>query len=169
MVILARMLQVVTLWLAGAMLAVPALAAKAGEAAPAFELTAANGQRVALADLRGRVVYVDFWASWCAPCRRSFPWMNAIAARYAGEGLTIVGINVDKRREDAERFLRDTPAAFTIAYDAQGTTPAAYAVAGMPSSYLVDRQGVIVDVEEGFHEARRAGVEARIRAALAQR
>jgi thiol-disulfide isomerase/thioredoxin len=167
MVAAARMLHVLAL--AGATLAMSAFAAKPGEPAPAFELTGANGERIALSALRGRVVYVDFWASWCAPCRRSFPWMNALAARYKGEGLAIVGINVDKRREDAERFLGDTPAAFTIAYDAQGATPAAYAVGGMPSAYLVDRRGVVVDVEEGFHEARRADVEAKIRAALAQR
>jgi cytochrome c biogenesis protein CcmG/thiol:disulfide interchange protein DsbE len=167
MVVAARMLHVLAL--ACVTLAVPALAAKPGEPAPAFELTDAHGERIALSALRGRVVYVDFWASWCAPCRRSFPWMNALAARYKGEGLAIVGINVDKRREDAERFLGDTPAAFTIVYDAQGATPAAYAVAGMPSAYLVDRRGVVIDVEEGFHEARRADIEAKVRAALAQR
>lgn len=165
----APLLQRVALLLLGAVLASSALAAKPGEAAPAFDLTGANGERVALAALRGHVVYVDFWASWCAPCRRSFPWMNALAARYKGEGFMVVGINVDKRREDAERFLRDTPAAFTVAYDADGSTPAAYAVAGMPSSYLVDRNGVVVDVEEGFHEGRRADIEAKIRAALAHR
>jgi thiol-disulfide isomerase/thioredoxin len=165
----APLLQRVALSLVGAVFAASTLAAKPGEPAPAFDLTGANGERIALAGLRGRVVYVDFWASWCAPCRRSFPWMNALAARYKGEGFAVVGINVDKRREDAERFLRDTPAAFTIAYDADGSTPAAYAVGGMPSSYLVDRNGVVVDVEEGFHEGRRADIEAKIRAALAQR
>jgi cytochrome c biogenesis protein CcmG, thiol:disulfide interchange protein DsbE len=142
-------------------------AANPGAPAPPFALSTASGETVALAALRGRVVYVDFWASWCAPCRRSFPWMNAMQARYAGEGLAIVGVNVDKRRADAERFLRDTPASFTIVYDAEGTTPAAYDVKGMPSSYLIDRGGSVVAVEEGFHDERRAALEARIRALLA--
>jgi thiol-disulfide isomerase/thioredoxin len=143
-------------------------AATPGAAAPPFALPTAGGDTVSLAPLRGRVVYVDFWASWCAPCRRSFPWMNALQARYGKDGLAIVGINVDKRREDAERFLRDTPASFTVVYDAHGATPAAYDVKGMPSSYLIDRRGNVVAVEEGFHDERRDDVEARIRALLAQ-
>src|SRR5690348_7743592 len=148
--------------------AFPVRAATPGTAAPAFALPTASGETVSLAPLRGRVVYLDFWASWCTPCRRSFPWMNALQARYGQEGLSIVGVNVDKRREDAQRFLRDTPASFTIVYDAQGRTPAAYDVKGMPSSYLIDRKGNIVAVEEGFHDERRDDVEARIRALLAQ-
>ena len=145
-----------------------ARAATPGSAAPPFTLPDAAGEAVSLAPLRGRVVYVDFWASWCTPCRRSFPWMNALQARYGKDGLAIVGINVDKRREDAERFLRDTPASFTVVYDAKGATPAAYDVKGMPSAYLVDRKGNVVAVEEGFHDERRDDVEAQIRALLAQ-
>ncbi|HET8875162.1 MAG TPA: TlpA disulfide reductase family protein [Casimicrobiaceae bacterium] len=154
--------------LAGLTCAASTHAANPGTPAPPFALSTASGETVALAALRGRVVYVDFWASWCTPCRRSFPWMNAMQARYAGEGLTVVGVNVDKRRVDAQRFLRDTPASFTVAYDAEGTTPSAYDVRGMPSSYLIDRQGNIAAVEEGFHDERRAALEARIRALLAQ-
>ena len=89
-------------------------------------------------------------------------------ARYAGEGLVVVGVNVDKRRVDAQRFLRDTPASFAVVYDAEGATPSAYDVRGMPSSYLIDRQGNIAAVEEGFHDERRVALEARIRALLAQ-
>jgi cytochrome c biogenesis protein CcmG/thiol:disulfide interchange protein DsbE len=154
--------------LAGLTYAASTHAANPGTPAPPFALSTASGETVALAALRGRVVYVDFWASWCTPCRRSFPWMNAMQARYAGEGLAIVGVNVDKRRVDAERFLRDTPASFAVVYDAEGATPAAYDVRGMPSSYLIDRQGNVAAVEEGFHDERRAALEARIRALLAQ-
>jgi cytochrome c biogenesis protein CcmG/thiol:disulfide interchange protein DsbE len=154
--------------LAGLIYAASTHAANPGTPAPPFALSTATGETVALAALRGRVVYVDFWASWCAPCRRSFPWMNGMQARYAGEGLAVVGVNVDKRRADAERFLRDTPASFTIVYDGEGATPAAYDVRGMPSSYLIDRQGNIAAVEEGFHDERRVALEARIRALLAQ-
>jgi thiol-disulfide isomerase/thioredoxin len=156
------------LLLASSIWAFSAQAATPGTPAPAFALPTASGEMVSLAPLRGRVVYVDFWASWCAPCRRSFPWMNELQARYGKDGLAIVGINVDKRREDAERFLRDTPASFTIVFDAQGKAPAAYDVKGMPSSYLIDRNGDVAAVEEGFHDERRNDVEARIRALLAK-
>jgi thiol-disulfide isomerase/thioredoxin len=159
----------VTLLVCALAAAAPARAVRMGDTAPAFELAQADGEPVALAKLRGSVVYVDFWASWCAPCKRSFPWMNALYDRHRGEGLVIVGVNVDKRRPDAERFLRDVPATFPIVFDAAGATPAAFDVKGMPSSYLVDRQGVVVAVEEGFHVERTEELEARIRALLAAR
>ena len=89
-----------------AALFVGAVSAKeVGKPAPAFDLPAAGAQKVRLADLKGRVVLVDFWASWCAPCKQSFPWMNEMQAKYGPKGLTIVGINVDKKREDADKFL----------------------------------------------------------------
>ena len=154
----------------GALAAAPeALAVRAGEPAPAFTLATSRGDAIDLAGLRGRVVYVDFWASWCTPCRRSFPWMNALHARYGSEGLAIVGINVDKRRADADRFLADVPAAFAIVFDPAGATPAAFDVKGMPSSYLIDRKGVVVAVEDGYHDDRQAVIEARIRALLEHR
>ena len=94
------------------LLATVARALVPGEAAPAFVLPTAAGETLDLASLRGKVVYVDFWASWCTPCRRSFPWMSDMQARYRDAGLVVVGVNVDKRRADAERFLDDVPPAF---------------------------------------------------------
>jgi thiol-disulfide isomerase/thioredoxin len=149
--------------------AAPAHAARIGDSAPAFELAMADGRPVSLASLRGNVVYVDFWASWCVPCKRSFPWMNALHDRHRGQGFAIVAINVDKRRPDAERFLRDVPATFPVVFDAAGATPAAFDVKGMPSSYLIDRNGIVVAVEEGFHDEHVGALEARIRALLAAR
>ena len=146
----------------------PARAVRVGEAAPAFELAQADGKPLSLAQLRGNVVYVDFWASWCAPCKRSFPWMNALHDQHR-DGLVIVGVNVDKRRSDADRFLRDVPATFPIVFDTSGATPAAFDVKGMPSSYLIDRNGVVIAVEEGFHDERAAALENRIRALLQSR
>jgi cytochrome c biogenesis protein CcmG/thiol:disulfide interchange protein DsbE len=143
-----------------------AAAVAPGEPAPAFVLPTATGEAVALEKLRGRVVYVDFWASWCAPCRRSFPWLSEMQAKYGARGLTVVGVNVDKRRADAERFLRETPAGFAVVYDEGGKTPAAFAVKGMPSSYLVGVDGRVVAVESGFRDERKAALEERIRALL---
>lgn len=151
-------------------LAVPvAEAVGIGDAAPALALPTAAGADVDLAKLRGTVVYVDFWASWCGPCKRSFPWMNEMARKYGARGFAVVAINVDKKREDAERFLKAAPAEFTVAFDAAGTSPAAWQVKSMPSSYLVDAGGRIVLVENGFKDDRKAEVEDRIRAAIAAR
>jgi thiol-disulfide isomerase/thioredoxin len=154
-----------------ALAAVPAVAGAVGvgESAPGFSLANAKGDTVALDRLKGQVVYVDFWASWCGPCKRSFPWMNELAERYGDKGFTVVAVNVDKKREDAERFLAGTPARFTVVYDAPGATPAAWAVKGMPSSYLVDRSGRVVMVEQGFRDEQKAAVEQRIRDLVAAR
>ena len=137
-----------------------------GETPPHFGLLDGKGDLVSLEHLRGRVVYVDFWASWCGPCRRSFPWMNELQRRYGDRGLTIIGVNVDKRRPDADRFLSQVPADFTIVFDAAGVTPSAWGVAGMPSSYLVDAQGKVAAVETGFADERKSAMEARIQKLL---
>jgi len=163
------------LWFArGALLAAmlcveAATAAGVGDPAPTFALPTSTGEPVALDKLKGRVVYVDFWASWCGPCRRSFPWMNELQHKYGERGLTIVGVNVDKRRPDAQRFLQQTPAEFTIVYDETGKTPEAYGVKGMPSSYLIDATGKVVAVESGFRDEQKAPIEERIRTLLAPR
>src|SRR5205807_6899132 len=112
----------------GALMATNAGAVDVGERAPSFALPTAAGDSVSLEHMRGRVVYVDFWASWCGPCRRSFPWMNEMQRRYGDRGLTIVGVNVDKRRPEADRFLGQVPASFTIVFDAAGVTPSAWGV-----------------------------------------
>ena len=153
----------------GLLLSTAAAAVDVGERAPAFALPTAAGDTVSLERLQGKVVYVDFWASWCGPCRRSFPWMNEMQRRYGDKGLAIIAINVDKKRPDATRFLTETPAEFTVVYDAAGAIPAVYGVKGMPSSYLVDARGNVVAIEQGFHDGSPAALEARISALIAQR
>ncbi len=145
--------------------ATSAFAAAVGENAPSFSLPTATGEPIALDTLRGKIVYVDFWASWCGPCRRSFPWMSEMHDKYAARGLAIVAINVDRKLADAERFLGQLPPArFAVVFDPAGVTPASYAVRAMPSSYLIDARGAIVEVESGFRDERKATLEARIRA-----
>ena len=152
-------------WLAAA----PVWAVAPGETAPPFALPDGGGATVSLDKLKGRVVYVDFWASWCAPCRRSFPWMAEMQRKYGPQGFTVVAINVDKKREDAAKFLAATPGAFTIVYDPVGTVPTAYDVKGMPTSYIVDRSGKVVSVDAGFRDDTKAAAEARIKAAVEAR
>ena len=152
--------------LVAALVAVPVAATEAGQPAPAFALPNAKGDTVSLERMRGKVVYVDFWASWCGPCRRSFPWMNEMQQKYGARGLVVVGVNVDKKRSDAERFLAQIPASFTIVFDEAGTTPAAYGVKGMPSSYVIDARGNVTFVERGFLDESRAVLEQKIADAL---
>jgi len=126
----------------------------------------ADGEIVTLAKLRGKVVYVDFWASWCGPCKKSFPWMAEMQKKYGASGFTVVAVNVDKKKADAERFLQAVPAPFTVVYDAGGATPTAWNVKGMPSSFVVDPKGNVALAEIGFRDDSAAELETRIKALL---
>lgn len=152
--------------LAAALAGAPgARAIEAGAGAPDFAL-AGRSAPVRLADYRGKYVYLDFWASWCAPCKRSFPWMGELQKRYGPAGLEVVAVNVDSTRGDAERFLAQTPAGFTVAFDPTGATPKAYAIKGMPSSVLIDPAGKVVAVHAGYNDAAARDIEGQIKLAL---
>jgi len=148
-------------------LAAPALATEAGQAAPTLQLPGSAGA-VDLADLKGRVVYLDFWASWCVPCRLSFPWMNDMQARYGARGLQVLAVNVDAKRAAADTFLAQVPARFAIAFDSAGDTPRRYGVKAMPTSVLVGPDGTVLQQHAGFRDDDRAALEAAIVAALAR-
>ena len=156
-----------TVMLLSCLAVLPARAVAPGENAPAFSLLDARGNLVALERLKGKVVYVDFWASWCGPCRQSFPWMNGLQQRYP-EQLVVVGVNVDRKRADADRFLQEHPAQFTVVFDAAGVTPSTWSVKAMPTSFLVDPNGKIVAVETGFEESKAGAMEERVRTLVAR-
>ena len=137
----------------------------ASETAPAFKVPSAKGM-VELDKLRGQVVYLDFWASWCTPCRKSFPWMNEMQHKYEKEGLTIVAVNLDKKRDLIDKFLKNTPADFTIAYDPGGQLAQTYKLVGMPTSYLIDRSGQIHETHVGFRKKDKDKLEAKIQGLL---
>jgi thiol-disulfide isomerase/thioredoxin len=141
--------------------------AVAAETAPNFALPTDKGT-LTLADLKGKVVYLDFWASWCPPCRKSFPWMNEMESRYARQGLAVVAVNVDKNPTLAAKFLDEVPAHFAVAYDQQGTVAESYHVPGMPSSFIIDRSGKIRTVHIGFREDESSALEETLRTALRQ-
>ncbi len=145
--------------LAGLLVASLAAAIELGQPAPDFELKDRGGEEVAVADFAGEVVYVDFWASWCGPCILSFPVMEDLHQRYADRGLKILAVNVDQRREDADSFLEKREVSFSVLFDGAGKTPADYAVKGMPTSYILDRQGRVVHIHEGFKKSDAAKIE----------
>jgi cytochrome c biogenesis protein CcmG, thiol:disulfide interchange protein DsbE len=149
-----------------AMQPAPALALEAGQRAPELAATGTNGLSLRLGALKGQVVLLDFWASWCGPCKKSFPWMNEMQEKYGPKGLRIVAINLDERREDADRFLAQVPAKFTIGFDSQGGTPGAYGVKGMPSSVLIGANGFVDSLHAGFRDEDMALMEQRIVSAL---
>jgi cytochrome c biogenesis protein CcmG, thiol:disulfide interchange protein DsbE len=122
-----------------------------------------------LATLRGQVVYLDFWASWCGPCRQSFPWMQALKNSYENQGLTIVAVNVDAERADAEKFLAQYKPTFDVRFDPQGKLAEFYNVKTMPSSVLIDRHGVTRFTHMGFTPADGAVYEAQLRELLAEK
>jgi cytochrome c biogenesis protein CcmG/thiol:disulfide interchange protein DsbE len=139
-----------------------------GESAPACAAPLLDDARtVNLAEYRGRVVYLDFWASWCGPCRESFPFMNELQHDLGGKGLQIVAVSVDKTADAARRFLARYPAQFTIALDAAAVCPAAYQLPGMPTSYLIDRTGAVRAVYAGFRPNDKAEIRRQVLELLA--
>ena len=126
---------------------------------------AAQGSEASPLDLskwRGQVVLLDFWASWCAPCRESFPWMARMREAYAGRGLVVVAVNLDENPEAAARFLAGARGDFVHLRDPEGRIAEAYAVAVMPSSLLFDREGRPVYRHEGFRSERTGEYERHI-------
>jgi thiol-disulfide isomerase/thioredoxin len=119
-----------------------------------------------LSDYHGKVVVLDFWASWCIPCRRSFPWMNEMQQKYADDGLVIIAVNLDKKTSEAEAFLQHYPAEFLIHFDHDRQLAREYAVEAMPSSFLIGRDGTIKDRHVGFKVAKTEEYEAAIVAEL---
>lgn len=133
------------------------------EQVPDLVFTGESGEPLPLSAFRGKLVYLDFWASWCAPCRQSFPWMQAMQERYGERGLVVLAVNVDREREEARQFLAGSPARFRVAYDPEGKTARTLKLKGMPSSYLIGRDGSILSSHIGFRETDRLPRENEIR------
>ena len=132
-------------------------------AAPTCKLTLDDGQApTELASLRGQVVYLDFWASWCGPCRQSFPFMNDLHAQLGDKGVRVVAVNLDEEQADARDFLVKHPASFKVAGGDNSACAQAFKVEAMPSTYLLDRSGRVRLVHHGF----RAGDAEQLRAML---
>lgn len=139
----------------------PTHALDRGQPAPELKLAGLQGP-VNLAAAKGKVVYLDFWASWCVPCRKSFPWLNELAKKYPDD-LVVVGINVDHERSAANRFLEKYPAHFPLVFDPEGVLAKKYQLQGMPSSVWLDREGNVAERHIGFREESKANYETKLR------
>ncbi|MGO9934421.1 MAG: TlpA family protein disulfide reductase [Steroidobacteraceae bacterium] len=122
-----------------------------------------------ITELRGRVVYLDFWASWCGPCKQSFPWMQTLEDKYESQGFTIVAVNLDAHKSDAEKFLHQFKPTFDVRFDPQGELALLYKVQAMPSSVLIDRHGVLRFNHIGFRPIDESVYEAQVRELLAEK
>jgi thiol-disulfide isomerase/thioredoxin len=127
--------------------------------APSVALHLADGTIVRPADYTGKVVLVDFWASWCPPCKTSFPALDVLYQEYQGRGVEVLAVNLDERRRDADVFLAEHPHQLTVLFDPKGAAPVAFRVKGMPSSFVIDKAGDIRFTHMGYsgdvHEAYR--------------
>lgn len=118
--------------------------------APDFTLKSASGENIKLSELRGQVVMINFWASWCGPCRQEMPLLDALHERYSPMGFTLLGVNVEKDATKARQLLEDLPVKFPILFDQKNQVSKDYDVIAMPSTVLVDRDGNIRYVHRGY-------------------
>lgn len=117
---------------------------------------------MSLESLHGKVIYVDFWASWCGPCRVSFPILEAMRSELAGQGFEVVAISVDEVEADALQFLEEVQVSYPVVHDGSGATPQAWGIIGMPTGYLLDRSGVVRKIHQGFKKSDGAELRAEV-------
>jgi len=122
----------------------------AAEAAPDFTLKSSTGENVRLAEQRGQVVMLNFWASWCGPCREEMPLLDSISKKYGKMGFVLYGINVEQDNNDAKKMLKDLGVSFTILFDPESKLSSLYNVDAMPTSVMIDKKGNIRYIDRGF-------------------
>lgn len=144
-----------------------ARALDSGERQPEIGLTDLGGKPVDLASLKGKVVLVDFWASWCAPCKQEMPVLERLYQKYKKDGFEIVAVSVDRERDNVKDFLKQVRVSFPIVHDDGHKVADRYKPKAMPSSYIVDRHGIVRQVHGGFRSEDAAKLESEIKALLA--
>jgi len=134
------------------------------EMAPDFTLKSLGGENIKLSELRGTVVLLNFWASWCGPCRTEMPLLDDLYQQYRDYGFTVLGVNLDENREQADRLLDKLPVTFPILFDPQNGTSETYTVDAMPTTVLIDRNGVIRHHHRGYRDGYMDKYEAQVKA-----
>jgi peroxiredoxin len=140
-----------------------------GERAPGFSLPKVDGGKASLAEQKGKVVLVDFWASWCGPCQKSMPQFDALSKEFPADKFAVVGVNVDSDLGAAKKALSKRPVSYTIASDPAGKLPERYGVKNMPTAYLLDGDGGIRYVHRGFREGDVDKLREKIKKLIAER
>ena len=143
-------IRLISLVILTAVMSTATWAAGDGGPAPDFTLTTQDGQTVSLSDLRGQVVMINFWATWCGPCRKEMPLLDAIYQRYNRLGFTLLGVNVEEDPSGADEYLAETPVSFPILYDRSNSVSKLYDVNAMPSTVIVDREGNVRFLHKGY-------------------
>lgn len=121
-----------------------------------------SSERLNFGAYEGKVLLVDFWATWCPPCKKSMPFLNSLRNEYLKKGFEVVAINVDENTEEAQRFLKAHPVDYVTAFDSSGECPRVFEVKAMPSSYLVDRQGKVRAIHLGYRDEDREGIRKQV-------
>ena len=134
--------------------------------APTLEATAVDGTAINSSDYQGKVVLVDFWASWCAPCVAALPYYSTLAEQYGQENFVVVAVSVDELRSDVDRFLRNHELGIAIVWDETHELASEWSPPTMPTSFLIDRSGVVRFVFEGFEQRDRENIAQTIQTLL---
>jgi cytochrome c biogenesis protein CcmG/thiol:disulfide interchange protein DsbE len=145
-----------------------AAALDSGSRSPEIGLKDLSGKRIDLASLKGKVVIVDFWASWCGPCKEEMPVLEKLWGKYKGEGLVVVAVSVDKEAGNIKKFLQKTRVSFPVVHDAEHAVSGRFSPPRMPSSYVLDRKGIVRFVHEGYRSGDAAKFEKEVKKLLAE-
>ncbi len=144
-------------------------AAEVGQTPPACNAIEQIGsQKIDISAYQGKVLLIDFWATWCPPCKQSMPFLNKLRNLQQKHGFEILAINVDENTEEAKSFLTQNPVDYKMAFDPEGDCPQKFAVKAMPSSYLIDKTGKIRLVHLGFRDEDQKLIEEQVSTLLAE-
>jgi len=160
------MMRTIASLIAATALAWPAVAEELSGPAHDFTLQSRSGETISLSDLKGDVVMVNFWATWCAPCRQEMPHLEALYQRYKDLGFTLLAVNVEDNRAGADKWLAERPVSFPVLFDPKNEVSKLYDVVAMPSTVMVGRDGTMRYIHHGYQPGYENEYQSQIRALL---
>lgn len=164
-----RLLLAIAVGLCALLQSAEGIALDAGDRAPTFRVDDLSGGEISLRTFRGKVVIVDFWASWCEPCKEELPFLNRLYRDKREDGLVVIGVSVDRRLRNVRAFLRDVSVAFPVIHDDEQEIADRYSPPSMPTSFIIDRQGVVRYVHRGFREGDASTIRSQVNRLLRER